>query len=154
MADVFLEIRKFGNQFHRTVLAEQSKHGTLQKSTHMQRIFVCYLCENEGQVTFQRDLEKQFGIRRSTATTLLNALETKGFIERRAVDYDARLKRIVVTQKGKNLFKKINADMLDFQQQVLQDISENEIQAFLSTLQKLAENLKKINQTKGEGETL
>ena len=154
MADVFLEMRKFANQYHRTVLAEQSKRGILQKSTHMQRILICYLCENEGIVTFQRDLEKKFCIRRSTATTLLNALENKGFIERKAVDYDARLKQIVVTQKGKNLFKKISTDMLEFEQQILQNISESEIQVFLSTLQKLAENLIKINQTKGEGEEI
>ena len=42
---------------------------------------------------YQRDVEKEFQIRRSTVTGTLQLLEKKGFIRRESVEWDARLKK-------------------------------------------------------------
>ena len=41
-----------------------------------QGLILIYLCENDEEV-YQKDIEKYFNIRRSTATGLLNSLENK-----------------------------------------------------------------------------
>lgn len=49
---------------------------------------------------YQRDIEMEFDIRRSTATNTLQLLEKSGYISRVSVDEDARLKKILLTEKG------------------------------------------------------
>lgn len=55
-------------------------------------------CQN-GPV-FQRDVEAAFNLSRSTTTNILQLMEKNGVIRRESVDYDARLKRLVPTQKA------------------------------------------------------
>ena len=50
---------------------------------------------------YQKDVEKEFQIRRSTATGTLQILEKNGFIRREPVKQDARLKKLVPTDKAK-----------------------------------------------------
>ena len=54
----------------------------------------------EGAAVYQRDIEEQFHIRRSSVTALLKAMEQDGFITRTAVEQDARLKSLALTDKG------------------------------------------------------
>ena len=52
------------------------------------------------QDLFQKHVEEEFNLRRSTATELLKLMEKKGLIYREGVSYDARLKKIMPTDKG------------------------------------------------------
>lgn len=54
-----------------------------------------------GEPVYQRDIEEQFHIRRSSVTALLKAMEQDGFITRTAVARDARLKSLALTDKGR-----------------------------------------------------
>ncbi|MDF2908664.1 MAG: transcriptional regulator, MarR family [Herbinix sp.] len=56
---------------------------------------------------YQRDIEMEFDIRRSTATNTLQLLEKSGYISRVSVDEDARLKKILLTEKGIGICKVI-----------------------------------------------
>jgi len=54
---------------------------------------ICYLMENEkrGCEVFQKDLEKKFGIRRSTVSNIIDLMEKKSLLTRTSADGDARL---------------------------------------------------------------
>ena len=54
-----------------------------------------------GRDVYQRDIEQWFNIRRSSVTALLQGMEQDGFITRCAVEKDARVKRLVATDKGR-----------------------------------------------------
>lgn len=47
-----------------------------------QGLILIYLCENDEEV-YQKDIEKYFNIRRSTATGLLNSLEKERIYHKR-----------------------------------------------------------------------
>ena len=49
------------------------------------------------QDVFQKDIEREFNIRRSTATVLLQNLELNGYIIRQPIEQEARLKKILLT---------------------------------------------------------
>ncbi len=49
---------------------------------------------------FQKDIEEEFGLRPPTATALLKELEQRGLIRKEPVPYDARRKKIVVTEEA------------------------------------------------------
>uniref|UniRef100_UPI004056C66A MarR family winged helix-turn-helix transcriptional regulator n=1 Tax=Acetatifactor sp. TaxID=1872090 RepID=UPI004056C66A len=90
---------------------------------------------------FQRDLEKEFNIRRSTATVMLQNLEQKGFIVREPVEHDARLKKIILTEKAIEHNRKIH-DILDaFHKHLEAGISPEEKQEFFRILDKIEKNL-------------
>ena len=59
-----------------------------------------YLYKNRDKDVFQRDIEEKFSVRRSTVTNILQLMEKNGVIKREPVEHDARLKKIVLTQKG------------------------------------------------------
>ena len=59
-----------------------------------------YLGKCEKEEIFQRDLEEEFSVRRATISKILSLMEKNGLIERKPVPYDARLKKLELTEKG------------------------------------------------------
>ena len=58
-----------------------------------------HLYRHREEQVFQRDIEREFSITRSTVTNILQLMERKGYIERRSVPQDARLKKLVLTEE-------------------------------------------------------
>ena len=67
--------------------------------------------ERQGRDVYQRDIEQWFNIRRSSVTAMLQGMEQDGFITRSAVAKDARLKRLIATEKGRACHKQIEASI-------------------------------------------
>jgi DNA-binding MarR family transcriptional regulator len=61
---------------------------------------------------FQRDIEAEFDIRRSSVTSILNGLEQGGLIRRESIEDDGRLKKLTLTDKAVKTAKQI-AELLD-----------------------------------------
>lgn len=101
-----------------------------------------YLYENQERDVFQRDIEKAFSISRSSVTVTLQLMEKNGLIRRESVAQDARLKRIVLTQKARDLHRQIEADILAFESNLARGISEEEQEVFLRVAKKMQENLR------------
>lgn len=92
---------------------------------------------------FQKDIEKRFNIRRSTATATLQNMEQKGFIMREATEGDGRLKRILLTPKALQMNRRVREQIKIFHDQMEAGLTEEEKIQFLNTLQKIKENLMK-----------
>lgn len=107
---VSFEIRVLGN-----LLRREAAHSDIRK--HVDTLsatngwVIGFIAEHGDRDIFQRDLETRFSIRRSTASKILQLMERKGLIERQSVDYDARLKKLVLTPKALELHKLATKDM-------------------------------------------
>ena len=66
-----------------------------------------YLADHENEDIYQRDLEREFRMCRSTASKVLAALENAGFIVRERVTHDDRLKKIILTPLAKQYTEQI-----------------------------------------------
>ena len=76
--------------------------------TPMQKhILKFILLETMHRDLYQKDVEEEFKIRRSTTTGILQLMEKNGFIYRESVAKDARLKRIIPTKKAEALREQI-----------------------------------------------
>ena len=91
---------------------------------------------------FQKDIEREFNIRRSTATVMLQNLEQKGYILRQSVEHDNRLKKILLTDKAKESNALIHSRIEDFNAELEEGITAAEREQFLDILHRIAENLK------------
>ncbi|WP_314086283.1 MarR family winged helix-turn-helix transcriptional regulator [Lactococcus chungangensis] len=100
-----------------------------------------YLIKHQDEDIFQRDLEKEFVMRRSTATNFVKKMEQAGLIRRKPVAYDARLKKIILTDKAFELQAGMMAKKKEFETLLRGDLSEAEIKQFIATIQKIKHNL-------------
>lgn len=125
----------------RALDAKFSEEG-MQEVCGMQGPLIGYIYEqSRSRDVFQRDLEKEFSIRRSTATVMLQNMEQKGFIVRVPVERDARLKKIVLTDKAIELHNAIRRSIDVFNTYLEAGITQEEKEAFFRILDKITENL-------------
>lgn len=100
-----------------------------------------FLAEREGEDVFQRDIEEAFSIRRSTVSKIVQLMETKGLIEREAVDRDARLKRLKLTDKARRIHA-IAADKISaFEARATVGLSKQEVEQLSELLGRIGTSL-------------
>lgn len=99
-----------------------------------------YLSKAEGDV-FQKDIEAEFGITRSTASKVLILMEKKGLIERVGVSHDARLKKLVLTEKAKRIAEQMSEDGRSMEKRLIQGFSQEELDTLLSYFERMMTNL-------------
>lgn len=94
----------------------------------------------EGPV-FQRDVEKAFGMSRSTATGILQLMEKNGLIVRESVASDARLKSLIPTERAAHLDAQISESLRQGEQRLTKGLSSEQLAQFWETAAHMAANL-------------
>ena len=100
-----------------------------------------YLYDNRDHDVYQRDLETQFSIRRSTATGILQLMEKNELILRVPVESDARLKKLVLTEKALDIHKMVEEDRKRTEEQLTKDIDAQELAIFRKALKQMIRNM-------------
>lgn len=135
-----LEINRLANLIRREV--DKMIHRTeMDKTTRSNGWIIRYIAEHPDQDVFQRDLEKEFSITRSTASKVVDLMEQKGMIVRSSVDYDARLKKLSLTPKAKRIHGKMKHGNTCFEQSLVMGFSCEEIEQLRSYLRRMEKNL-------------
>lgn len=134
--------RKIGKDVHivsNKIIRKMDQLTSPHDCTHSQFTIIYYIMKNKERDVFQRDIEEEFGIRRSSVSTTLSNLEEKGYIKRSSVLKDARLKKITITSKGEEIIK-VTLQIIDcFEKELISQITEEELNVFFKVLDKLAE---------------
>lgn len=103
---------------------------------------VCFLYdEGKDRDIYQRDIEQEFHIRRSSVTGLLQAMEKHGFVKRESVASDARLKKITLTPKAIERHLMITQRIDAFDQVLEAGITSEEKATFFQVAEKIKHNL-------------
>lgn len=100
-----------------------------------------YLVRNADHDVFPQDVERRFGITRSTSCRVLGLMERKGLIAREPVPQDARLKKIVLTDKARHIDDELYGNAVAMEKLLLQGLSDAEILGFMHTLDVMQTNL-------------
>ncbi len=104
-----------------------------------------YLYDHRDEDVFQKDIEYEFSIRRSTSSSIISLMEKKGYIERVSVAHDARLKKLVLTDKALRFCDIIQANTIEFEDTMRKGITDEELEFFYSILDKIVNNIKLYN---------
>ena len=134
-------INRVSHQLKRQMSCEDQQPGQDDLTNMKKHILHFILLETMHRDLFQRDLEKEFKVRRSTATGTLQLLEKKGYLYREPVKKDARLKRIVPTEKALKLRGKLLANIRRREAQIRKGISEEDMKVFVRVLKQISSNL-------------
>lgn len=103
-----------------------------------------YFYHNRNKDIFQKDFEKEFDIRRSTASSILALMEKNGLILRRNVPGDGRLKKIILTEKAIQLHNQVETAFQKMEQEISQGISLEEMENFFRTVDKIKSNIERM----------
>ena len=96
-----------------------------------------YLYANRDRDIYQRDVEKEFSIRRATSSKVRTRLEEKGFVRRESVDCDARLKKLVLTEEGIKIQRDVCRELDDFDEKLISVLTEDEQKTLFELLGKI-----------------
>lgn len=86
------------------------------------------------------DLSIILGYDASFVTNIIDALESKGILQRKTSKTDLRVKRIVITQTAKTLIPTIESEIWKMLHILLQDISQKELVSYMKTLRVIIES--------------
>lgn len=119
--------------------------GKADHTTMMQRLVIglVHTRLNEGKETFQKDIETELCISRSTTSEMLKLMCQKNMIERVSVAHDARLKKIVLTKEYEEHVNHINEEIINIHNELVEGLTDEEIQCFIEISDKMISNMNK-----------
>ena len=100
-----------------------------------------YLYDNRDKVIYQRDLEEQLHLAKSSIATILQTLEQAGYIRRETPPHDARQKQVILTPEGREFDQRMRRRIMASEKQVRKDIPAEDMEVFFRVLRKMAGNL-------------
>jgi DNA-binding MarR family transcriptional regulator len=135
---VGFRIRTLSVAIKRAFEASKSRSGFECTGTH--GWVIGYLYDNRDRDVFQRDIEKQFSVRRPTMTEILKLMEKNGLVIREKCESDARLKRIKLTEKALLIHERHEKHIVSFENALLEGISDEELAVWFAISQKIEQN--------------
>ena len=136
------EIRRLDHMLGRNMQAHVRAAG-IDEVTLMHGWIIRYLYTNQDKDVFQKDIEQYFSIGRSTVTNIIQLMERKGYIARESVEHDARLKKVVLTEKGIRNQEMLEDLVESLDTRLVDGITDEELYVFYSVIEKLKRNLTK-----------
>lgn len=99
--------------------------------------------ETRKKDVFAKDIEKAFDLRRASSAGLIQNMEKNGLIKREMVGNDARLKKIVLTEKALELRRKLDKSIKNMEKKMQEGLTKEEVEKYLELTKKMAENLER-----------
>ncbi len=140
---VGLRLRMISNAIRRYLDGNSELKEELDKLTCSNKWIIGYLyeAEQEQRDIFQKDFEEKFGITRSTVSKMLSLLEKKELVRRVVVSHDARLRKIVLTEKSRELGRAMRGEVNDIEEKLVKGFSEAELKQLNEYFDRLENNI-------------
>ena len=144
-----MENRRLGFEIHKTsriikrYMDSDATKSYVDKMTGTHGRALGYFANNRDRDIFQKDFEQEFNIRRSTASAILSLMEKNDLIKRESVPYDARLKKITLTEKALEIHSVVHEAFDRFEETMKKDISDEELETFFRVLDKINSNMER-----------
>lgn len=146
------QLKVLDRMFKKTMEAGMRKNG-YDNMTMMNGWIIGYLIHHEEDNIYQKDLEKKFKVGKSSLSGTLKIMEEKGFIERKSVPGNARVKQVVLTDKAREYHYNMEQRRQKLEEQVTKGLSEEEIEQFRRVVKRMQGNVAEyLEQLKTEKE--
>ncbi len=136
------EVKMISNMIHRRLMAGINSEE--DQVTASNGWILGYIGAQGDREVYQRELEERFRIRRATVSKTLGLMEQKGLIERVPVKHDARLKRLLLTEKGRRYNEEMIAEFDRVEKEITEGIPPELLGYFYEVCDILKNNLNKL----------
>lgn len=108
--------------------------------TGSQGMIIGYVAHHRDKDIFQRDIETEFNIRRSTATGILKLMQQNGLITKESVSHDERLKKIVLTPEAIAVHEEVVQYLAEIERLLVKGLSQEDIDRFFQIVDVMKNN--------------
>ena len=129
--------KKTEQRLYRRVTRELSRLANHTQS----RILLFILRAQAKGAVYQKQIEREFSMRASTASVLIAQLERKGYLRRETGGTDARYKQLVPTEAAHSCRSALAGAMREWNHLLTEGITPEEMEQFLNTIAKMRTNL-------------
>ena len=137
---VSAELRTLTRRIHRFIENSPNKK-QIDSVTGTNGWIIAYLSCKKDVDVFQRDVEKEFDITRSTASKVIDLMEQKGLVERQKVSSDARLRKLSLTPKAKKISALFEKDQKLHEETLTKGFTPEEKQNLYEYIKRMKNNL-------------
>lgn len=138
-------VHMLSRQLKREIDLQVAKYGI----TGVQAGMIQFIFEKSRKKDiFAKDIEKKFDIRRASIAGILQNMEKNGLIKRETIDNDARLRRIVLTNKALDIRKEVEKSIKKVEKQAVQGLTKEETENYIELTKKMSENLEEKERIK------
>ena len=134
-------------RFSKIMIRKQAEAG-LDQDTIMYGKILKFIADNEKTPIFQKDVEKVTGLNKSTISLILSNLEKRGYVLRKSVPGDARLKSLSLSEEGKNICKSIKKAINQADKVYENNLTAEEQDTLLRLLLKIENNITEMEDIK------
>ena len=138
--EVGREMLSLSNLLYRKIEYDKKKSG-IYDLQYVQSGIIKYIKENPQKDIFPRDIVKRFCLTRSTVAGILQKMEQNGYIEMQSYPGDARLKKIVLTERGDEVSDLVKEQIRKMECLLVKDMTADDIDCLFRLTQKIRENL-------------
>ena len=100
-----------------------------------------YLYHHRDREIFQKDMEADFHMAKSSVTAALQSLEKNGYIKRVSVERDARLKKIELTEAGIKFHDNIEISIDSMEERLVVGLSKQQKKDLFAMLSQIKKQL-------------
>jgi DNA-binding MarR family transcriptional regulator len=103
--------------------------------------FYLYISHNEG--LSQKELMERLFVDKTRTTKAVNHLEKSGYVERRSIEQDLRVKGVFLTEAGHKVLPEVERILKNLDGLLSDDLSENDIDNFIHMLEAFGSAVRK-----------
>ncbi len=124
-------IYHIGNKINKLSYIIKREFSKLKAIEKLDRIsatngFILMYIYDSKEDVFQKDIENNFGMTRSTASRVISLMVQKNLIIRENVLKDQRLKKLTLTDESKELCKEVSKEILEFENKLTLNLDKEE----------------------------
>ncbi len=93
---------------------------------------------------YQKDIEAEFGIKRSSVTSIMQNIEKNGLITREGDQSDARIKKVLLTEKGRILSRLLKDYIENLEAVLVSGMTAEEKELFIYLIKKSLNNVETL----------
>ena len=141
MKNIGIELRSLGNLVMRFI-ENRARAQSCELLTGSNGWILGYLLQNADREVYQRELEEEFSITRSTASKVVNLMEKKGLVERKTAEHDARMLKLALTEKAEALALSMRRESENLSRILTRDFTPTEIETMYDYIERMKKNLR------------
>lgn len=104
---------------------------------------IAYMARNADHPVYQRDIEREFGITRSTTSKVIILMEKKGFIVRENASHDARLRELKLTERSLELVSMMDESAAHTEKKLTDGFTAEELATLRGYIDRMVANMEK-----------
>ncbi|MFT4105358.1 MAG: MarR family winged helix-turn-helix transcriptional regulator [Lacrimispora sp.] len=135
-------------KLHRCILDERLKETGVYRSQHQ----ILMMLSDHSNVS-QKEIAKRLYVSTATIAVSVKKLEKGGYITRIMDQEDNRMNQLCLTEKGKNMVGNSREFFQNVEKQMFHGFSNQELETMKEYLDRIYENLSRIQEEKTERET-